>query len=164
MDVNNLSPDFKSPTDRRSIQTGSDLKSIYNNGTGSIFTNLAMPSPVAGKAPKLDTQIKDGVDFFGKGRGNARVGKGVQETQVNVAGQGKRSTEKAADYNFGGFNTFMTRADDLQSGNLNGNQDKSWFTKGLGGNPAKYGDNIDAVSSRGNNNTGATRKDGKRKS
>ena len=48
-----------------------------------------MPSPVAGKAPKLDTQIKDGVDFFGKGRGNARVGKGVQETSKCCRGTRK---------------------------------------------------------------------------
>ena len=87
--------DFRNQGDRRSMQSGSDLASIYAKGEGSIYTKGGPPSP-NGTAQGLQQQIDAGNNFFGYGRNKRSSGlngKGKEESSaINVAGSGTANT------------------------------------------------------------------------
>ena len=123
---------FTGSGSRRSMQTGADLRSIYDSGKGSIFTNGAPPSP-SGKAKGLDKQISEGVDFFGVGRNlRGSDGQSLGQQTILVAGQGKKTGSKGKYDMIAGFVTKKKSMDVSDFGtDLPKTVSSSWYTAGL---------------------------------
>jgi hypothetical protein len=145
----------------------SNLEDLYNNGEGSLYTNLpAANLPSAGSAPDLNTQIKEGVKFFGYGRGSHTDRLGTQgqkeEGEIRVGGMlsgEKQATQTGDISDLGGFNTFRApRSVDSDFGkDLIATRDKSWFTKNVTeGSKNKYGNKLGKESGRGSSSRGRT--------
>ena len=117
---------------RRSMQKGADLRSIYDLGKGSIFTNGAPPSP-GGTAKGLDKQISEGVDFFGVGRNlRGSGGQSLGQSTILVAGQGEKTGSKGDYSMIAGFVTKKKSMDVSDFGtDLSKTVSSSWYTAGL---------------------------------
>ena len=139
---------MRTAADRWSLDGG--IEKLYNNSKGSIYTGEAAGNlPVAGSAPGLDEQIKQGVDFFGYGRGSnvgSRLGdqgKNNASEKMNVAGQGRqKAVRQRGQAEFGRFKTKQSAMDqnNSQYGKDGGaaNASASWYTSGLD-DVKKYG-------------------------
>jgi hypothetical protein len=137
---------FNNQGDRRSMGKGADLRSIYQDGEGSIFTKGAPPSP-SGTARGLNQQISKGVDFFGVGRNHVgSLGEAQGPATVNVAGVGDKATGKRGDYSqISGFTPKKKPMGESDFGKgksgLQSTCQSSWYTSGLDADPKalKYG-------------------------
>ena len=158
---------FNNPTDRKSLTTS--ILDHYNAGglKTEVFIQEWAPSPVAGSAPNLEGQIKDGVDFFSGSRSikGKRISDGVNSgrgtSDVNVAGQGKQSTTSTGGYTFSRFKT-KSQMVDYDEPALQNNADASWYTKGLGGVVPKYGVEPAFTDRRGNSTSDSVRMGGQK--
>lgn len=127
---------FNNQGSRRSMGKGADLRTIYNKGDGSIFTNGAPPSP-GGTAKGLNAQIESGVDFFGVGRNHVgSLGEEQGPATVNVAGVGSKETGKRGDYSqISGFTPRKKPMGESDFGKgkagLKATCNSSWYTSGL---------------------------------
>lgn len=138
--------DFRNQGDRRSMGANSDLASIYAGGEGSIYTKGGPPSP-NGNAQGLQSQIDNGVNFFGYGR-NQKTSNGadVASSAINVAGSGTAKSRGSYD-TIQGFKTKKKPMGDSDFGGGDHTAVKtcataSWYTTGLDGTIPKYGDNF----------------------
>lgn len=141
--------DFRNQGDRRSMQSGSDLASIYAKGEGSIYTKGGPPSP-NGTAQGLQQQIDAGNNFFGYGRNKRSSGlngKGIEESSaINVAGSG--TAKSTGNYDL--IQGFVTKKKPMGDSDYGGGDHTavkncvtaSWYTTGLEGSIPKYGDNF----------------------
>lgn len=152
--------------DRWSAQEGeSGIENLYASGLGSVYT--ALPAGTNGgmaKAGNLESQRKEGVKFFGYGRGNhtARLGSQGQSAQgqVFVGGQMDMQaniTKARGDLQLGGFNTFRSAREAISDyGNdLLATCKASWFTQNVHG-ATKYGNTTMNLGGRGSSTRGRT--------
>jgi hypothetical protein len=150
--------------DRWSSQKGeTGIENLYASGSGSVYT--ALPAGQNGgmaKAGNLESQRKEGVKFFGYGRGNhtARLGDQGQKQQGMEFIGGQLSSQKTiatGDLQLGGFNTFRSAREAVSDygSDLLAVCKASWFTKNVH-TATKYGNTIMNLGGRGESTRGRT--------
>ena len=142
---------MRTAADRWSLDGG--IEKLYNKSKGSLYTGESAGNvPVAGSAPGLDEQIKQGVDFFGYGRGSNVGGRlkdqanNNKSERMNVAGKGRqKKVRQRGQAEFGRFKTKQSAMDqnNSQYGTDGGaaNASASWYTSGLD-EVRKYGNTL----------------------
>lgn len=149
--------DFKGGANRKSLSQS--IESLYSQGTGSIYTNFPMPAPAGGKAPNLDTQRNEGVNFLTVGR-NLRGTSGSESSSTTntvgesgAGGRRKPETAKRGEIQISGFTPGKQSMSESDYGNGNPETaaNSSWYRTNF--SRSFYGDAISGISALGNDNT-----------